>query len=396
MSCKVRRIMTFKRIQQEKLTYLSKKFPIIAVFGPRQSGKTTLCRMTFPGFEYVSLEELDNQEFAKDDPRAFLEKYNTGVIIDEAQRVPSLFSYIQTRVDETDEPGQYILTGSVQLQLQSKLNQSLAGRIAILKLLPMSMAELMDNHLVSYEYHQQLVKGFYPRIYKHELEPSDWYPNYIQTYLEKDVREMVNIKNLIIFQKFIKLCAGRNGQLLNIVELANDCGVSHQTATQWLSVLEASFILFLLTPYHHNFNKRLMKSPKLYFYDVGLVCSLLNIESAEQLQAHYLKGALFESYVICEVLKHQYNQGIEPNLSFWREKNGHEIDCIIEYKNQVLAVEVKSGKTISDSQFKGLSYWQKLSGATEQEMFLIYGGNEQQVRSQGKVLPWNKVSKVFE
>lgn len=386
----------FQRLQMGKLIGLAQAFPVVAIVGPRQSGKTTLSRTTFPDYQYVSLEDLDHREFALQDPRGFLSQYSGGVIIDEIQRVPSLFSYIQTQVDSNDQPGQYILTGSAHLMLLENLTQSLAGRAALLKLLPLSFAELQKHDCLKTACVEQLFTGFYPRIYKHSIDPVDWYPNYIQTYLEKDVREMVNIKKLTEFKRFVALCAGRHGQLLDITSLANDAGISRVTAKEWLSLLEASFLIYLLPPFHNNYSKRLIKSPKLYFYDSGLVCSLLKIKTTDQLETHYLKGAIFEGCMITEVIKRRYNQGLEPHIYFWKESNGKEIDCIIEQANQLLSIEIKSGKTINADFFKGLTYWQTLSGEKPENSYLIYGGDHVQQRQAASVLGWRDTEMLLD
>lgn len=385
----------YPRRQQNKLRQLAQVFPVVSLIGPRQSGKTTLAKLTFPDYTYVSLEDLDNRHYAESDPRAFLSQYNQHVIIDEAQHSPGLFSYMQTKVDALDMPGQYILTGSAHLILLEKLTQSLAGRAALMKLLPLSVPELTEAGQVKTNYIEQLFTGFYPRLYKSQIHPADWYPNYIQTYLEKDVREIINIQDLLKFKRFLKLCAGRHGQLLDISGLANDCSIARQTVNEWLSVLEASFIVYLLPPFYKNFSKRLIKSPKLYFYDSGLVCSLLHIERAEELNTHYLKGAIFEGFVITEFIKHRYNNGLEPHLYFWKEKNKHEIDCIIETADRLISVEIKSGQTINDDFFKGLMYWQSLTHSKPENSFLIYGGDQKQKRSCGQVLGWNLLDDVW-
>lgn len=389
------KVLTYQRIAANKFKKLAQTFPIVSLIGPRQSGKTTLAREMFPEYKYVSLEDLDNRTYAESDPRGFLADYNHKVIIDEAQRAPDLFSYMQTKVDELDTPGQYILTGSAHLTILEKLTQSLAGRAALLKLLPLSIMELMNHNNLKEDSMSQLFTGFYPRIYKHCIDPIDWYPNYIQTYIEKDVREVINIKNLLTFKRFLGLCAGRHGQILDVSGLANDCGIARQTANEWLSVLEASYLIYLLPSFHKNFSKRLIKSPKLYFYDSGLVCSLLKIENEEQLKTHYLKGAIFEGYVITEVIKHRYNQGLEPHIYYWREKHGNEVDCIIEKANRILSLEIKSGKTISNDFFKGLKYWQSLSGNKPDNSYLIYGGDQKQKRQHAQVLGWNQLSELL-
>ena len=341
------------------------------------------------------MEDLDTRDFALHDPRGFLSTYDEGVILDEAQRVPSLFSYIQTAVDKKGLAGQYILTGSQNILLLENVSQTLAGRVAILKLLPLSLEELKHTPYELKNLEQYIFTGFYPRIYDKKIEPTDWYHNYIQTYVERDVRLIKNIGDLNSFQKFVKMCAGRVGQILNLSSLGNECGITHNTAKSWLSILESSYIIFLLRPYYKNFNKRLIKMPKLYFYDTGLVCSLLGIQNASQLTTHYLKGSLFESLVLSEIIKERFNRGLEANCYYWRDKTGNEIDCIIEIADTLIQIEVKSGKTITDNFFNGLRYWKKLLGNKNTNSYLIYGGEETQKRTPAKILSWKDVPSVF-
>lgn len=385
--------MTYiKRHLEKYLLYMATKYPVVTLTGPRQSGKSTIVRHTFPEKKYISCEDPDIQLFASQDPRGFLHTYRNAVI-DEAQKVPEIFSYIQTTVDETDKPGQYILTGSADFLLFEKITQSLAGRTAVLRLLPFSIAEIGDRHRFE-NYEDYLFKGFYPRIYKMDIPAAYFYPNYIQTYIERDVRTLKNISNLGLFQLFLKMCAGRVGQLLNLSSLANECGISSTTAKSWISVLEASFIIFLLKPHHKNFNKRLVKMPKLYFYDTGLAAYLLGIQSASQLQTHYCKGALFESFIICEIIKHKFNQGKENNCYFWRDKNGHEIDCLIDNKNLLTPIEIKSGRTVASDYFKGLDYFLKIAGSEVSNPYIIFGGDNHQHRAKADVIPWNGLGKL--
>ncbi|MFA5857543.1 MAG: ATP-binding protein [Elusimicrobiota bacterium] len=374
-----------------KLKYLSTKFPVITVTGPRQSGKTTLVKKVFPKHDYVSLEDYDNRDFAAQDPRGFLKTYGTGVIIDEIQRVPRLFSYIQTVVDTKNKPGMFILTGSQNFLLTENVSQTLAGRVAILKLLPLSINELSDAKYTLANPEKYVFKGFYPRIYDKNISPRDWYPNYIHTYLERDIRLIKNISNLSTFQNFIRLCAGRTGQILNLSSLGNDCGITHNTAKDWLSILESSYLVFLLKPYHNNFNKRLVKMPKLYFYDTGLACSLLGIQTVKQLETHYFRGSLFESFVISEIMKNRLNLGLEPNCYYWRDKVGNEIDCIIEHPQSLVQVEIKAGKTIASDFLKGLKYWQKIAGDKNTNPYLIYSGEKAITRESVKILSWKEV-----
>lgn len=376
------------RSLESKLKQLVKKMPAIAVIGPRQSGKTTLVRKVFPHKPYVSLEDIDTREFAETDPRGFLAQYQAGAIFDEIQRVPTLLSYIQTIIDEQPINGRFILTGSHNYLLQQHISQTLAGRVAMLTLLPFSIEELAQATEKTQTLEQYLFTGSYPRIYDQKLDPTKWYQDYIQTYIERDVRLIKNISDLHTFQKFIKLCAGRIGQILNLSSLANDCGITHNTAKAWLSVLESSYLVFLLQPHHKNFSKRLIKMPKVYFFDTGLACALLNITSVSQLKTHYLYGSLFEAFVITELMKERFNAGLQPNCYFWRDRLGHEIDCILEQGEQLIPIEIKSSKTIVADYFKGLHYWTSLAGLAADKGYIIYGGTQTQQRQQGSVLGW--------
>ncbi|MBI2415540.1 MAG: ATP-binding protein [Candidatus Kerfeldbacteria bacterium] len=379
------------RSLETKLKQLAKQMPAIAVIGPRQSGKTTLVRKVFSNKPYVSLEDLDVREFAAIDPRGFLAQYQAGAIFDEIQRVPDLLSYVQTMIDHQQKNGQFILTGSHNYLLQQHISQTLAGRVAMLTLLPLSVEELVQANPPNQALEQYLFSGSYPRIYDQKLDPTKWYQDYIQTYIERDVRLIKNISNLHAFQKFIKLCAGRIGQILNLSSLANDCGITHNTAKAWLSVLESSYLVFLLQPHHKNFSKRLIKMPKLYFYDTGLAAALLNITSLSELKTHYLYGSLFESFVITELMKKRFNAGLQPNCYFWRDRLGHEIDCILDQGEQLIPIEIKSGKTITADYFKGLQYWTSLAGLSAEQGYVIYAGTETQKRKQGRVLSWQQM-----
>ncbi len=384
-----------KRQMEAKLVNLATKFPVASVIGPRQSGKTTLARVAFPQKSYASLEDPDTREFALSDPRGFLASYPDGAIFDEIQRTPDLFSYIQTIVDNEQHPGFYILTGSNNYLLHEKISQTLAGRVAILRLLPLSIEEVKFAGYKTERCEQYLFQGLYPRIYDKKIEPETWYPNYIQTYIERDVRLIKNITALSAFQRFLKLCAGRTGQILNLSSLGNDCGITHNTAKAWISILESSFIIFLLQPHHANFKKRLVKSPKLYFYDPGLLSSLLGIESEKQLSTHYLKGNIFETMIISELFKYRLNRGLLPHIYFWRDSSGNEIDCLIDSAGILSAVEIKAGKTVVADYFKGLNYWRSLTGDKTEQTSLIYGGNEMQKRAQGNVISWSNTASVF-
>ncbi|PIP19453.1 MAG: AAA family ATPase [Candidatus Omnitrophica bacterium CG23_combo_of_CG06-09_8_20_14_all_41_10] len=380
----------------KKLKGLALKFPVVSVVGPRQSGKTTLVKSVFPGLSYVSLEDVDAREFALKDPRGFLSTYDKGVIIDEVQRVPDLFSYIQTSVDAKKAPGRFILTGSQNILLHSHVSQTLAGRVAILKLLPLSFLELKAASFAPKTVNDCLFKGFYPRIFSEKIDPVEWYHYYIQTYVERDVRLIKNIGDLNTFQKFIKLCAGRIGQPLNLLSLGNESGITHNTAKAWVSILEASYIVYLLRPYHNNFNKRLAKMPKLYFYDTGLACSLLGIQDSSQLATHYARGNLFESLVITEMMKERLNQGLEPNCYYWKDKTGNEVDCIIDTPSALIPVEIKSGKTVTEDFFVGLNYWRKLAGQKDAPAKIVYGGDEGQKRAIADIVSWKNIPSIFQ
>lgn len=384
------------RTLEKKLKQLAKVLPIVALMGPRQSGKTTLVKHVFRGMPYVSLEDLDTRRSAEEDPRGFLSNYRTGAIFDEIQRAPELFSYLQTIVDQKKQTAQFILTGSQNFLLHEKISQTLAGRVSLLKLMPLSLEELNNTSHQLAEADDYIFKGFYPRLYAHSIEPGDWYPNYIQTYVERDVRQMKNIGDLSTFEKFIKLCAGRVGQLLNLSSLATECGITHNTAKAWLSLLEASFIVFLLQPHHKNFNKRLVKMPKLYFYDTGLASSLLGIEKKEQLKTHYLRGNLFENLVISELMKYRLHRGLVPNLYFWRDKVGHEVDCLIEQAEKFIPIEIKAGATALKEYFSHLEYWNALSGQKPGNSFVIYGGAENRKQSFGNLVSWNNILGVLD
>lgn len=369
------------------------KYPVIALTGPRQSGKTTLLKKIFPDYEYVSLENKDIRNFAETDPNGFLTRYPGKVIFDEVQRVPPLFSYIQTRVDESGEMGQFILSGSQNFHLMENITQSLAGRVAIFKLFPFDFQELQSAELLPDDYLQILVKGFYPAIFDREIPSRIFYSNYVQTYIHRDVSKMIAIKDIRLFQNFLGLCATRAGQLLNLNSLANECGIAQPTAKSWLSALENSYILFQLFPYHENFSKRIVKTPKLYFYDTGLLCYLLKISTPEQILTHSVKGNLFENMMIAEYVKRIYHKNNFQDVWFWRDSTGHEVDLIIQDGLQLTLVEMKAGQTIMSDMFKGLSWWENLSGLKDLSKTLVYGGNERQTRSLGEVLPWKEFGK---
>jgi predicted AAA+ superfamily ATPase len=377
------------RIAAEKVKSLASNFKAVVIIGPRQSGKTTLARACFPDKAYVSLEDPDIRTYALEDPRSFLKQYQNGAILDEIQRAPNLPSYLQTLLDQTEERGKFILTGSNNFLLQEQISQSLAGRAAYLDLLPFSLAELQDIPGALDNLNSVLFKGAYPPIQAQEVPPADWFGAYVRTYVERDVRQIRNVDNLLLFEKMLALCAGRIGQLLNYSNLANEVGVDHKTIQAWLGILQAGYHVFLLPPYHGSFNKRIVKTPKLYFYDTGLACYLLRISKPDQLYQHPYRGALFENFVITEMMKNRFNRGLRSNLYFWRDNSGNEIDVIADEGNQLKAFEIKSGATVTKDQFRHLRFWQKIAG--NEAGFLIYGGEDVQERNGFKVLPWRSV-----
>ncbi len=364
------------REAEKELRLLSEQFKAVAVTGPRQSGKTTLVKKVFDEKAYVNLENPDIRQFAKEDPRGFLSNYPDGAILDEVQRVPELFSYLQQILDEKEQNGSFILTGSNNFLLNSNISQSLAGRVGYLFLLPLDIGEINPGANMS---NQLIFKGGYPEIYQKEIDPKKYYDNYIRTYVERDVRLLKNITDLYTFERFLRLCAGRTGQLLNMSSLAADVGVDVKTIGSWLGVLEASFIAFRLYPYHENYNKRIVKMPKLYFYDTGLASALMGIEDVSQLTIHPLRGGLFENLVVVDFLKRLYNKGKQNDLYFWRDNIGNEVDLLIQKSAKRYPVEIKSGQTISEEFFKGIRYWNKLTNT--EGGYLVYAGDTLQKRS---------------
>jgi predicted AAA+ superfamily ATPase len=363
------------------------KFPVISLTGPRQSGKTTLLKSVFPNYQYFNLERIDLRELILTDPMGFLKSAGTMAIFDEVQNVPELFSYIQVVSDERNRPGQYILSGSQSFLLNERISQSLAGRVNINHLFPFDITELTT--VMNQDILQTILNGFYPRIYDHQIAANDFYPSYLQTYIERDIRTLKAVGNLNSFTRFLGLCAGRIGQILNLTSLANDAGISINTAKAWLSLLEASYIIYQLQPYHRNFNKRLIKAPKIYFYDSGVACSLLRLLNIEMLSTHYLYGALFENLVISEIIKFQCHSGRRPSVFYWRESNGLEIDCIIEKENnEIIALEIKGGQTFNKNYLKNLKYFPQINQPIQKK--LIYTGDQNLSFADIQIIAWNE------
>lgn len=389
--------MTVQRDIAPHVLALSRSFPIVTITGPRQSGKTTLCRQLFPDKPYVSLEALDQRAFATGDPRGFLEAHSAGAVIDEVQRAPDLLSYLQVEVDERRAAGRFVLTGSANLALLESVSQSLAGRTGLVTLLPCSRPEYERFPGQPPSLWNQVWRGGFPAIPDRAISPPDWFETYVATYVERDVRQITNVLDLAAFQTFLGLMAGRTGQLLNLSQLGADTGVTHNTARAWLSVLEASYVAFRLHPFHANTRKRLVRAPKTYFYDTGLACFLLGIRTADHLVHHPLRGAIFENWVVCEVLKATLNAGRRPRLSFYRDHQGHEVDLLVERGDTTVAVEIKSGQTIASESFGDLSWLasQNLGTARAKlDPVLVYAGGERQPRTHATVVPWFAVHEV--
>lgn len=373
---------------------MAKKMPSIALTGPRQSGKTTLLQEAFPKYDYVNLEHPGVRELAINDPDEFLSRYTKGVILDEVQRAPQLFSYIQVQIDKKKKAGQYILSGSQNFSLLENISQSLAGRVTLYNLLPFSYEELNDAEINISSADQYIFKGSYPGVYHKRIKPVDFYPSYISTYIERDVRQLLNIQNLSQFSTFLKLLAGRNAQLVNLSEIGSVLGIDHKTVRKWISILEASFIVYLLQPYHKNFDKRLVKTPKIYFYDTGLVCHLLGIDNEKQIASHWAKGALFENMVINELIKSRLNAGVNPDFYFWKENSGPEVDLLIQEKGKLKAVEIKSSKTFNSSLLSGLVKVSSFAKIPSKDCYLIYSGEEEMKTKNGHLLNWKNITEI--
>jgi len=380
-----------KRKIENRMKLLEEKYPVITVTGPRQSGKTSLVKKVFKDYDYVNFEDISTREFALNDPKGFIQAYGDRLIIDKAQHVPDIFSYNQVAVDN-DKNKRFVLTGSQNFLLLEKITQSLAGRVAIFYLLPFSNEELDGTEYQTDSWQKYVYTGGYPAIYDRKLDPSEWLRNYITTYVERDVRQLLNVGDLTNFQRFISICAGRIGQITNFSSMANELSVSYHTIQSWLSILETSFITFRIYPYFKNFNKRLIKSPKIYFNDTGLVCALLGIDKPEQINTHYFKGELFENLILTEINKYLFNHTKRRNLYFWRDNSGKEIDCIIEELQNPKAIEIKSSLTIHQDFYKNLKWWQALSKSNN--LSLIYGGNDSYSRSGISTLGWKNCIEV--
>jgi uncharacterized protein len=376
------------------IVQMAEKMPIISITGPRQSGKTTLSKVCFPDYDYVNLESPETRLAAHEDPKSFLRNHKKGLIIDEAQRMPDLFSYLQVLSDESGKSGEYILTGSQNFLLHKTISQSLAGRVFVSHLLPLSLHELKSAGLLAANPNEAIYKGFYPRVFDKDIEPSFFYPSYNQTYLERDIAGLVHANNINSFRKFMELLAGRIGQLINFSSLSIEVGVDYKTIQAWCSLLEAGFLVFFLRPYHQNYSKRIVKSSKAYFYDTGLACSLLGINAPDDVEKHWARGALFENMIVADCMKSFYNKGKREALYFWRDSRGLEIDLIIEESTDIKAIEIKSGTTINADFFSNLEKFEKLSGRPLSK-YIVFGGDSPTIRRETRVLPWFETSGII-
>ena len=384
--------MISREISNKVLDYAN-QYPIVTITGPRQSGKTTLCKMIFPDMPYASLESIEERSFAQNDPKGFLSRFPQGAVLDEIQRAPDLFSYLQVLVDESGQTGQFIISGSQNFDLLETVSQSLAGRTAIVNLLPFSLEEIGRIAGSQFPINTLLYQGSYPRIYDRRLNPTEALSFYYSTYVERDLRQLINVTDLARFDRFIRLCATRCGQVLNLSSLGNDCGASHNTIKSWLSILEASYIVKLLQPFYNNLGKRLIKAPKLYFIDTGLAAFLLGIQKEEHIDAHPLRGALFENLVVSELLKKRLNEGKTDNLYYLRDSRGHEVDVLLDYGVHIDLIEVKSGQTLSRNFFSGLHHYRRLYTQTR-NCFLVYGGDQERIQEGVRTIPWQALSSL--
>lgn len=378
-----------------ELKLLLGEYPIVTILGPRQSGKTTLVRDILTGYQYSNLEDPEIRQFATDDPKAYLAQFRSKTIIDEIQRVPELLSYLQVLVDTEKVNGRFILTGSHQLKLQESITQSLAGRTAILTLLPLSISEILSAGFNSGSFEEYCYKGFLPKVYDQNIRSKTVHSNYYQTYVEQDARQLINLKNLSLFEKFLKLVAGRVGQIFDASSIANDVGVDAKTISHWISILEASFILFKLPAYFENFGKRVIKSPKYYFMDVGLLTFMLGIEKKEQISRDPLVGNIFENLVVLECIKERYNQGKLANLYYFRDSNGNEVDLLFQNGRELVAIEIKSAATYSKKQLKGLKKFSEVSNKCSKS-YLVYNGDDIDLSDNTSLINFRNTFKVFE
>ncbi len=382
--------MIFKRAIEQTLLEFS-QFPVVGLFGPRQSGKTTLVKKFFHKHKYVNLEDPNVRSFATENPHGFLREFENdhGIILDEFQYVPSILSYIQIIVDEKDRPGYFVLTGSQNFLMNQAVTQSLAGRIGILTLLPLSIHEMRSNDILTDNVYELMLKGCYPAMYTKKISPGALYPSYIQSYVERDVRQLVNVENLNTFQRFMQLCAARIGQQLNVADLAAHSGIAQKTVNSWLSILQSSYIIFLLSPYYKNFSKRVVKTPKLYFYDTGLAAALLNIRSSEELALSSFKGSFFECLIIQDLFKQYFSIGTKAPLYYWRDINGRvEVDCLVDQGVSFTPIEIKSNELISPKYFDGLTKFHEIAQTESSQGYIIYSGPHEQARNAGNIVGW--------
>lgn len=388
--------MFIKRDIESSIKSGAKQVPVIAIIGPRQSGKSTLAKEIFKNHIYLDMQDAELFEFANTDPKGFLNSYKNehGILIDEAQYAPKLFGQIKVEADKNPQPGYFVLSGSQNFLLHEKISESLAGRVYFYTLLPLSIKELKNAHLLLENPEDQIFKGFYPRVYQPQMNAQEYYENYILTYVERDIRTIKNIDNILIFQKFMQLCALRVGTMLNFTDLAANCGISVATAKSWLALLETSFILFQLPPYHENLGKRITKSPKLYFYDVGLATALMSIDKDVIVKKRDVYGALFENMVIVDIIKNFNAQNVRPTLTFFRDSNQNEIDLIIEIGGKIIPVEIKANETMSSKFFSTLQWFQQQIN-NDQEPIVVYSGQQAQTRAKGIVIPWDQLDKVY-
>lgn len=391
--------MAFYQRDMQKVLKRYAKFPVVALLGPRQSGKTTLSRHVFKNHVYINLDDFETRELFQNDLKGTLRKYENkhGIIIDEFQNIPELLSYIKVIVDEKNRPGYFVLTGSNNFLMNEAITQSLAGRVGLLTLLPFNLHELQENKLLKKGTPEEVIfKGGYPRLYSTSFKPRELYPSYVQTYVERDVRQLINVKNIRVFKKFLILCATRVGQLLNYSDLAAQCNISVPTVHEWLSILESSYIIFLLAPYFNNFSKRVTKSPKIYFFDTGLVCSLLKIQSAKSLAIDSMYGSLFECFIIADFYKQYFNQGLIPPLYFWRDGNGEvEVDCLIYQGTTLIPLEIKSSESYTQHFFNSLYKWNKIAEKSTKNNYVVYGGTMSFSGKEGTLVPWSEVGTLI-